>query len=227
MSVETSEEIRPEEIEVRLLEYPLNKSYDNKPLIVDGNYLVAINVPINCYVRVNDASATQIPLHKVRVLKGRITRLYLTTSTTSSEKLQLIVSNNPTFEVTSFGERVILIDENYIEYDARLAKQISTSVYSADIRDTNAHTSNSVAMEGYRSAVLTLNNGLDAEVTIKVEGSLDGSDWYQLGTDITISANNKEYETLTEAWIYIRITVTASTTPTSGTFTAKLALRSG
>jgi len=210
-----------------VLNIPLDATMSEKKLSIVARRIMVLVCPVSVKCRVNERSNPQFDLQSVRILTGDIHTLWLSNTDTSSTNLQLLVATSTAFELTTISNRTILLDPTLVEYDARLSKQISTSVYSEDIRDTNLHTSGSVAVEGYRSAVITINNTLDQDVTIQVQGSLDGSDWYDIGSSFSVTAGNKDYQTFTEAWIYVRITVQCGSSPTSGSLTVKMALRSG
>jgi len=91
-----------------------------------------------------------------------------------------------------------------------------------EIRDTNTHTY-AITNRGDEKSVFQYANNLDAEVTVELYGTYsddDFSDELKLGSN-TISKNTVESGSLSDPWDKVRIKVTASTTPSSGTFIAK------
>lgn len=95
---------------------------------------------------------------------------------------------------------------------------------STDIRDTGTYTyTKKLRTDGNR--VFHYVNSLDQDVTVTFYGTYeadtDYSDATQIGS-ITVGTGTTDVDTLTDSWDRIKIDVSASTAPTSGTFSARV-----
>lgn len=65
--------------------------------------------------------------------------------------------------------------------------------------------------------IIYMKNTQDVDVTITIEGSYDGSDWYTIRSGISLSANGgKKIGILTDPYGYIRAKAVASASPSTG-----------
>jgi hypothetical protein len=93
------------------------------------------------------------------------------------------------------------------------------------IRDTSDHTSIKSEIKGYIPKSIIIHNGLNQQVTIQVEGSIDDtfSNPLTVGNSFNIPANTDDYETLTDYIPFLRIKASCATAPTTGALTLYLA----
>jgi hypothetical protein len=95
-------------------------------------------------------------------------------------------------------------------------------IANKQIRDTEQHTF-PIRNDGEKSLYQYANN-LDVEVDVVIEATYaadnDFSDAYQVGSH-TIASGDVDRGSLTEPWDQVRITVQATTSPSSGAFIAK------
>jgi len=104
-----------------------------------------------------------------------------------------------------------------------------------DIRDTDNHFSNAYtntsdhsvnslcSMKGFSKGSISVDNGLDQDVTIQVQGDhnadFSGS-VRDIGSSFTVGAGATAYETVTDPFPYLRLRASCATAPTSGTLDA-------
>ena len=106
-----------------------------------------------------------------------------------------------------------------------MKKYLFTSTTGA-ITDTALHTSAiAYGMLDYFPYKFNLISTLDDDVTIKIQGSDDGQTWHDLirtpGT-ITLTAGTKDWQTLAEAWEFLKVTAQATIAPTTGALVVTL-----
>lgn len=65
--------------------------------------------------------------------------------------------------------------------------------------------------------IVYMKNTQDVDVTITIEGSYDGTDWYTVRSGITVAAGSSKIGVLNDAYGYIRARAVASASPSSGT----------
>jgi len=71
--------------------------------------------------------------------------------------------------------------------------------------------------------ILWLNNAFGVDATVKVEGSVDGTNFYEIRNGISIPAGANRWGVVNEATQSVRVTVTTTTAPAAGTtFDAKI-----
>jgi hypothetical protein len=109
---------------------------------------------------------------------------------------------------------------------------INKIVEALAVRDTNAHKSTSVNIEGLMEKSLYIANGLDQNASIQIQGCYTDSavdaDWVNIGTAQTVNTTVKaiigvnEVAQLKNYFPWIRITVTCASGPTTGTISATL-----
>jgi len=86
-----------------------------------------------------------------------------------------------------------------------------------------ADSDQSEGIDAKEDAVYQIVNGLDAEVTLAFEAThSEDKDAFKDGVSLgsmSIGAGNTERESLAEPWDVIRVSITTTTTPTTGTLT--------
>lgn len=89
------------------------------------------------------------------------------------------------------------------------------------IRDTNAHTCDTVFNGAFVIKTLVVENGLNQAATFQCQGSAnaDFSNPFNIGSSFEIAAMTNAYMTCETYIPYWRITATCGTAPTSGTLT--------
>jgi len=93
-----------------------------------------------------------------------------------------------------------------------------------EIRDALAHNSY-VAETGWypwKSKLITVENGLDQNVDVQVEGSRDGTftNPYDIGAAVTVNAGTTEAIVINDPVQFLRLEATAAGVPTSGSLTS-------
>ena len=86
------------------------------------------------------------------------------------------------------------------------------------IRDTNAHYSDDVDNEQFIPKTFIIQNGLDVDVTVQVQGDRVSpfTNTMQLGGSFVVPAGEQDYAAMTDYLKFMRVCVTANSTPTSG-----------
>ena len=64
--------------------------------------------------------------------------------------------------------------------------------------------------------LIYMHNSQDIDVTVTIEGSYDGSEWFPIRSNITLAAGEKKVGILTDRFGYIRAKAKASSSPSSG-----------
>lgn len=128
---------------------PLTKAYSNKNIGVRGNFLVVVNCPIEVYARVNRTGGDLLPLHRLQALQAKIQELYITTSGTSSEDLELLVFDDPKAVNVGFGAVVTLQDSIGVKYDARDITQSEEYNNADNINTGTTKDTGELATTGY------------------------------------------------------------------------------
>ena len=85
------------------------------------------------------------------------------------------------------------------------------------ITDTATHTS-TVSVTGEFSAEMTVAyNGFDQEVSLQLQGSIDNTNWLDVGVPFVLASGVKDYDVVTDYFPTYRLTAICSTAPSSGT----------
>jgi len=82
---------------------------------------------------------------------------------------------------------------------------------------TTVVTGSSVDVTRRGKKLIYMKNTQDVDVTITIEGSYDGTDWYVIRDNITIPAGQSKIGVLSDPYGYIRAKAVASASPMSGT----------
>lgn len=204
----------------KLIEVPLNRILNDRRIPLDSPLVYIISSPIAIEGRINRRGNDKLPLNRLKLIKGvngaLITKMFLTTTTTSPDKLQIITADKEIFGEIGVSQNVVLVDSLGVEYDARDVQSTVIELMDVDIRSTVAVDSDSLTLTGFRSMTVVLDNGLDQDVTVQPQGSLDGVNFYDIGTPITVLDTGNEIVTLTDAWTDIKFEVTALVNPGAG-----------
>jgi len=68
--------------------------------------------------------------------------------------------------------------------------------------------------------IFAAKNSLDKDVDLQYQGSYEGQDWFDIGSPITLAANDGiNLEVLTDPWPKVRLSAIAVDTPTTGSLT--------
>jgi len=85
------------------------------------------------------------------------------------------------------------------------------------IRDTNVKTSVVADTGEFTAETITIENGMDQTITFQLQGSHDGTVWFNIGSTFTVAATTDDYETVTDFFPCYRVTAQSVTTaPTTG-----------
>lgn len=66
--------------------------------------------------------------------------------------------------------------------------------------------------------VYVIENNVNA-ITYSIDGSMNGSDWERILTDEAVAKNGSDYQTLTDAWVWLRIQFKSTAAGTHSTDT--------
>lgn len=95
-----------------------------------------------------------------------------------------------------------------------------------EIRDTDAHNSSSIDNAISGSLLFAAENTLNQAVTVKFQGSFDGTTWHDLPGSASVSATTGVDEWfLSDPWPKVRAVATAGVQPASGSLTVWYAWR--
>lgn len=85
------------------------------------------------------------------------------------------------------------------------------------IRDTSNHNGAKIDTGEFTAQTIVTYNSLNQQVTLQLQGSLDGTTWLNIGStwDVAASANN--YQTVSDYFPCYRVTAICGTAPASGT----------
>ena len=90
-------------------------------------------------------------------------------------------------------------------------------VFAAEaIRDTNTHNSGVADTGEFQAETIVVYNGLNQTVTCQLQGSLDETNWIDIGSSFNLATTVKDYETVTDYFPCYRVTATCSVSPTTG-----------
>jgi hypothetical protein len=81
--------------------------------------------------------------------------------------------------------------------------------------DTAVNSSGSMTGE-FQAETIVVYNGLDKSVDIQLQGSLDETNWLDIGNPFTVASGVKDYDTVTDYFCCYRVTAKCATSPTSG-----------
>lgn len=214
-----------------ILDVDLSVEHVNEPFEVVATTFAVLFIDGTCTVRFDRITSAEISLSQIGSMSfgdEPVKRIYITNSAQTGKTAKILVTEikDVTIQAQAPATLVRIRDSSNIEYDARLAKQDMEELYNARPTDANAHDSSILTVTGYRDFLFYVKNGTDKTVTLKYYGSLDGTNYEQLGEDSTLTTGTSEYQTLSEAWEYLKVNYQAEITPTSGTLLIELDRRS-
>lgn len=88
------------------------------------------------------------------------------------------------------------------------------------IRDTSNHNSAVSDTGEFTAETIVIYNGLNQQVTLQLQGSLDESTWIDIGASFNIAASTNDYETVTDYFPCYRLVASCVTAPTTGNLNA-------
>jgi hypothetical protein len=108
-----------------------------------------------------------------------------------------------------------------------MATTDETQVFTANaIRDTSNHNSDVADTGEFQAETILVYNGLDQQVTLRLQGSRDGSTWLNMNNSFDVAATTNSYETVTDYFPFYRLTAICGISATSGALDAWI-LKSG
>lgn len=105
---------------------------------------------------------------------------------------------------------------------------MAETVIEESIRDTNTYYSSTVEGDKNDKKSFQIVNGLDNSVTVTVEISNNADDGWSDAVEVvntSVAASTNDTITVSKPWDKLRLTVSAGTSPTAGTFVGKLHTR--
>ena len=84
------------------------------------------------------------------------------------------------------------------------------------IRDTNNHNSTVSDTGEFRAETILVENGLDQQVSVQLQGSRDETTWLDVGDAFNVAATSDDYQTVTDYFPCYRVVASCTTSPTSG-----------
>lgn len=84
------------------------------------------------------------------------------------------------------------------------------------IRDAIAHNSDVSDMGEFNAETLIILNGLDKQVGVQLQGSIDSTIWLDVGPVTNVPATTNDYATVSDYFPCYRVVATAASTPASG-----------
>ena len=172
-----SEEIIPEDYEV--LEIPLNATMTDVRIPLDCEIMVVAQCPIAVTAKINDVSRNGINLQLVRTFKMRVKRLFITTTTTSSDSLILFVSKTVEVEAAPASGRVQLVDATEVIYDARDVVENTRYQNEDNINDGATKNSGTLTTTGFNKICVSVYSS--HALTVQLEAKIAGAtNWREL-----------------------------------------------
>ena len=85
------------------------------------------------------------------------------------------------------------------------------------IRDTTNHDSTVATTGEFTAETIIVENGLNQQVTIQLQGSRDETTWFDIGNSFNVAATTDDYATVTDFFPCYRVQAICSVSPTTGT----------
>lgn len=178
----------------------------------------------NSYLYINAAIVANPPNLDV-ALSSRASESTLSSIKSQTDKL--------TFDVDNYLYVNVAKLVNPPNLDAPISSELSRKVrgiplkviiWDAQTIGTSEVISGVIDVGGYSKRVIWIKNDQDVDITVTVEGSLDGSNWYTIRSGITVPANGGQacLVNFQDNHAYLRLRAVASASPSSGSVTAKL-----
>jgi hypothetical protein len=68
----------------------------------------------------------------------------------------------------------------------------------------------------FNAETIVVYNDLDKSVDIQLQGSIDETNWIDIGNAFAVAASTKDYDTVTDYFPHYRVTAKCATAPTTG-----------
>jgi hypothetical protein len=88
------------------------------------------------------------------------------------------------------------------------------------IRDTSPHNSATMENQGFRVKTIIIDNQLNQSVSLQMQGSRNGSGFFNVGSPFVIAATTLTYQSSDEYFPHVKFVATCSVAPTSGNLNA-------
>jgi len=121
----------------------------------------------------------------------------------SSSRLRAVVESIPSIPA---GSNII----GGVFADYAYAHTINEQVGTTEVTGT------AIDVRRRGGKLIYMHNSQDIDVTVTIEGSYDGSEWFPIRSNITLAAGEKKVGILTDRFGYIRAKAKASSSPSSG-----------
>jgi len=90
-------------------------------------------------------------------------------------------------------------------------------IFVSEAIRVNTTINSTVADTGeFNAETIVVYNNLDKNVDIQLQGSLDGTNWLDIGNTFTVNTTVKDYDTVTDYFPCYRVTAKCATAPTTG-----------
>ena len=90
-------------------------------------------------------------------------------------------------------------------------------VFTDEAIRVNTVVNSSVANTGeFNAQTVVIYNDLDKDVAIQLQGSVDGTNWMDVGNPFTVATLIKDYDTVTDYFPFYRVTAKCTVAPTTG-----------
>lgn len=90
-------------------------------------------------------------------------------------------------------------------------------IFTDEAIRVNTVVNSSVADTGeFQAETIVVYNDLDEDVAIQLQGSLDETNWIDIGAPFTVTTVTKDYDTVTDYFPCYRVTAKCVTAPTTG-----------
>jgi len=121
----------------------------------------------------------------------------------SSSRLRAVVESIPSIPA---GSNII----GGVFADYAYAHTINEQVGTTEVTGT------AIDVRRRGGKLIYMHNSQDVDVTVTIEGSYDGSEWFTIRSNITLAAGEKKVGILTDRFGYVRAKAVASSSPSSG-----------
>lgn len=172
--------------EYDVLTVPLGATMTNKEFSFDAEVVIIAQVPITVDARINDLSNRALNLQIFRRIDMKVTKLFLTTTTTSTTDLIIFSSKNVSVGTAGFGSHAILVDSLATEYDARDIVQELLDSTITPLADGATYEGAQFATAGYNKLIGSVFS--NATGTLTVEQSQNGTNYDIIDTIAYVGA---------------------------------------
>lgn len=186
MSDETTP-LRRIDVGYQFVTLPLSTAYTNKNIGVRGRYLVVVQAPIEVFARINRTGGDQLPLHRISAISADIEDLYITTTTTSSDDLELLVFDDAKTVNVGMSATIALQTGAGVAYDARNIKEVEIWSEATQINNGATDEITDQSVSGYNKIVGWV--FANQELTLTYRGALASGGTYRDLDSVTIPAS--------------------------------------